>query len=216
MVGIKDSAVGTKTTHVLNQLWMGLKRGAQIGAVGGAIVGVGAVLTGTAAVTIPAVIGYAVFGAVAGSLFGMNTGGFVGGIKGLITRSRPNGDKLMKNAEDCAVEAPPAPSLEPETGKEQAQAPAKAPEEKKPDAEKAPAGSVSVTNANAANAPSAGAVPKEALAELKAMTDTLNQIQGNVAASEAAPQEQAQPQPQNWQARVQQEAAQAETAERQR
>lgn len=218
--------VTEKTGHVLGQVWMGLKRGAQIGAIGGALIGIGMLVAGTAAVTIPALVGYTIAGGVIGSLCGMNTGGFVGGIKGLLTRAKPKGDAIMQEANACAQDGV---EQQPQQGQEQAApapqvAPAPAPQDLP-----APKGSgknpapsaVSVSNPQA-TAPAAGnAMPAGALAELQAMTQTLNEMQTDAAAAQAQPAAQqpqtaapAQQPPQNWQARVEQQQAQG--AERQR
>lgn len=192
--------VGNKTKHVLSQVWLGLKRGAQIGAVVGVAFGVGSLIMGAAAFTLPALAGYAIMGGVVGSLFGMNTGGFVGGVKGLLTRAKPNGEALIKEAQtECGGPAPQQPQKDAPGVAPQQQPPA--PEvTTQPQEQQPPAAGVGVHN------------PK-AMEELKAMTEALAQSQEK----ECAPQQQPPAaQPQSWQAREQQNAQQAAMTSRQR
>lgn len=198
---------GNKTKHVLSQVWLGLKRGAQIGAVVGVAFGVGSLIMGAAAFTLPALAGYAIMGGVVGSLFGMNTGGFVGGIKGLLTRAHPDGEALIKEAEaECGSPAPQQPPIEkpcntPQVAPQQPQIPAVPPQQPQP----------------LQTAPQQPATPcvdkQQTLAELKAMTEALTQSQEK----ECPPSQQpAAAQPQSWQAREQQNAQQAAMTSRQR
>lgn len=204
--GGSGSSIGNKTKHVLSQMWLGMKRGAQLGAIGGAVVG--GIMMATSATALAFLsgpvgfIGALLIGGAVGSALGMNTGGFIGGLKGLVTRAKPDGDAMMKEAEACAqlAPAPAAPQQEagqalpapPGTGKNPAHA------------------AVGVTNPDAK---SAGPVTQEALKDLKSLTQTLNQIQANAEAT-PPPQQPAQAQPaagqrmQDWQARMRQKAQQ--------
>lgn len=168
--------LGTKSRHVLGQMWLGLKRGAQLGAIGGAIIGVGALFIGSTAVSVPAFLGYLALGTLTGSMFGMNAGGYFGAIKGLFTRARPNGDALVREAEGCAPQQlPPAPEA---PGQAQQQEGGKDAGEISPDDEKAPA-AASVSVVTPQNPQPGVTISQEALGDLQKMTQALQQIQAN-------------------------------------
>lgn len=180
------STIRDKTHHVLGRVWTGLKRGAEIGAVVGALFGIGTLLFGAAPFTIPALIGYGLSGAIAGSLFGMNTGGFIGGLSGLLSRPKPNGEALIAKAETCGegLRKPQQP---------QQAVPAPAPQQP----QHIPSSQYPTAGQQEPAAPAAGVCVKNnaVLEELDAMTAALNESRGTRCPAQGAS---------SWEARMQQ------------
>lgn len=188
--------IGNKSGHIFNQGMMWLKKGAQIGAVIGAVAAVGSLFLAANVASMGlinvaiAAAGYGLVGAAGGAVAGLCSGGIFGTLKGMLTRPKPNGEQIMQDALNC--EKPHVDVLTPAQEPQVAQQPEQAQAPQQPTA-------------------NASALPQEALAELNAMTKTLNEIQANAqVASQSQQTEQLQPAaqasaavPANWQQRVQ-------------
>lgn len=90
--------LSTKVRHVFRQGVNWLDNGAKIGAAIGAAIGIGFAIAAGGWI---AALGFPLLGILGGGFVGLNMGGFLGAAKGLITRSRPNGDQIMKDASQC-------------------------------------------------------------------------------------------------------------------
>lgn len=98
--------LSNKTGHIFRQAINWLDNGAKIGAAIGAAIGIGFAIAAGGWI---AAIGFPLVGILGGGFVGLNMGGLIGAAKGLITRSRPNGDQIMKDASKC--EHPHQPQL---------------------------------------------------------------------------------------------------------
>lgn len=100
----------SKLGHVFHHLGTGLKTGARIGAIVGVGLGVFTLLASTSILTMGAsniimgVVGYALGGALSTGITGALLGGTWGAIKGIVTPSRPDGEAIMREAENCRLE----------------------------------------------------------------------------------------------------------------
>lgn len=204
--------IGNKSGHMYRNVMQGMKRGMQLGIVGGAILGVGAlfvtanIATMGSASLIMGVASYSVLGAAYGMTGGVGIGAILGSAKGLLTRPKPNGEQILENAVACSQEKEAQQGQEPVV---QPEVPAvKMAQQQGLVATKSPA-----IDGRPTNPP---ALPKDASNQLKEMTQTLSQMQTDAQTNApAAPNAAQTPAPTvdgsqtaapqvNWQNRVQQ------------
>src|SRR5687768_14805994 len=90
--------LSNKVGHIFRQGINWLDNGAKIGAAIGAAIGIGFAIAAGGWI---AALGFPLIGILGGGFVGLNMGGLLGAAKGMITRSRPNGDQIMKDASQC-------------------------------------------------------------------------------------------------------------------
>lgn len=195
MAELNTRWVSNKFAHVLGTQIDGIKKWGKVGLIAGAAIGLVAALVAPAAITIGGIALAGVVGAATWGACGAIMGGFLGGLKGMLTRPDPNVTQIMEDAGRCA------PSQVPQHAPTHARSAMLM-----PGAGFAPAGAA--LPQQGAPAPQAqGGVAQnmspQRLAEIRQLTDALGDLQGRIgdAAASTAPAAASVPQ-ENWQSKV--------------